>query len=424
MKTRYLLYALLLLGSVVSAYAQDEYDDIYYSEPKRPTTPKNNKKGVSKEGTYYVPDMGSVDIDAYNRRGESYYVTPVDTIGETVASAPDYVYTQAIQQYYNPTIVINNSNQLAQVLNGSYGNVNVVYTGMTPYFLPTHSYTYNYWLRDPLLTLPWNPYFGLSGFSYDPGPWWTWNIYSPWGWTSPWYSSIGWNPVWYWGWGPSYGWNWGHNHHHHDKWLANHYRPNMHGNGYTRPGWVSSTRPSAGGNGNGHRGNPMASTPQGGGTTHRPGTSGYTATHRPGSMATAATTSNTGATSNHRPSVTTRPGASATATTRPSGNVSTTPYDRYAGSNASATSRPSTTARPANSTVRPANTSRPNTANTSRPANHNSNYNTSTYQYNNNSSVPRPAFSNGSSHRSTGGYSSGSSGNSGRSGGGGGGRHR
>lgn len=446
MKTRYLLLA-LLFGAVGYAYAQ-EYDDIYYSEAKQ-TKPRISK-GVSQPNSYYVPDMHAVDIDAYNRRGESYYATPADTIGANAASMQDYQYTQLIQQYYNPTIVIDNSTLLNEVLNGSYGNVNVVYTGLTPYFLPSYRFYYN--------SNAWTYDLCLSPFFWDP---WRWSFYySPWynggfGWWGPYYaySRPYWGPS-LWGWGWNGGWGWERPHH----WMANHYRPGMHNNGYVRPGWSDNTRPGYGNGTTAHR--PGTSTRPGtvggGGTTHRPGQSvnheygtvttrpsvnandrhpgGFTGptvagngtTHRP-SAATPQTTYRPGTTTG---TVNTRPGNvnagatpgtstqgrnpytinygggsyQGTATTTRPGTATTRPYDRYAAPANTNTSRPGyNTTRPNTNTTRPSyNTTRPNT-NTSRPS-----YNTSQPSYNTSRpsmNTSRPSYSGGGggSHRSYGG---------------------
>ncbi len=67
-----------------------------------------------------------MDVDDYNRRG-FYYNSPVDTIGMSAeAELSDFVYTQQIQKYYNPTIVLDNSDMLADVLENSYGNVDII----------------------------------------------------------------------------------------------------------------------------------------------------------------------------------------------------------------------------------------------------------------------------------------------------------
>lgn len=444
MKTRYLLLA-VLLGTVGTAFAQ-EYDDIYYSEPSTVTKTRTSSKGVSKPGTYYVPNMAEVDIDAYNRRGETYYTTPVDTIGTSISEAPDYYYTQQIQQYYNPTIVVSNQSLLDEVLNGSYGNVTIVYAGTTPYFTPY----YNYYPTWSINVTPWR-----WGISYD------W--YYPWSWYYPsYYYSWGWNSVWW----PSYGWGWGGwRPHHSDRWYAHHYRPNMHGNGYVRPGWGSSTRPNIAHNQIGHRPQPSLRPGNNTNTGHRPGTTsrpGSTSV-RPGTMTrpgtTGIATTRPGTQANpgnpniggHRPSTSTRPGAT---TTRPITTTTRPGTQANPGNPNSGAHRPSTATRPGTTTSRPVTTTtRPSTSNmpdryaqptrptttrptTTRPTTTtrpNTTTSRPTTTRNQNTNTSRPSYNNGSTtHRNTGvstgsGRSGGGNGGgSGRSGGGGGGggRHR
>lgn len=444
----------MLLGAAGMGFAQ-EYDDIYYQEPKNTVTPRTNKKGTSKPGTHYVPDMSAVDIDAYNRRGEAYYGTPVDTIGAAASAAPDYVYTQQIQQYYNPTIVVNNQAELDEVLNGSKGNVNVIYTGSTPYFLPSYCST-------PYLSINISPWGW--GLDYD-WPWgwgpswgWGWNTwYRPWapwnyGWAGPgyWY---GWNAGW--GWIPSGGWGWGWHGPRYN--YAHNWRPNMHGNGYVRPGWASSTRPSRPTASHRPDSRPGAGGGIGGGN-YRPGNNGYVTTTRPGVSGTA--TARPGNTADHeyrpggnyRPgngsTVTVRPGASGmgTATARP--GSSTTARPEASGSSTvtarpgSSTGNAATTVRPGTGTTgtvttdrysRPSTTTRPSSNSYSRPSNSNSNNRysrPSTPSRSNSSSYSRPSTpsrSGSSSYsrpsspsRSTGGFSGGSRGGGGGSRGGGG----
>lgn len=203
MKHSFLILATLVLGSGL-AYAQDYQDDIYYNPKKKtaktvaPQTGTDLSVGagnmagqlydgsgpVTADGYYYNPNLGEnatltdQDLDAYNRYG-GYYETAIDTIGSGVGNSEDFVYTQQIQKYYNPTIVTDNSAVLASIIDNCYGNVNVVYTGGYPVF---NSWTYTY------------------------SPWYT---YNPWAWGFGWYSpgwSIAWTPAWGWGWGPSWGW--------------------------------------------------------------------------------------------------------------------------------------------------------------------------------------------------------------------------
>lgn len=453
MKSKYLLLT-MLLGVASMGFAQ-EYDDIYYSESKSQIKTQKSKRSDKQTGSNYIKDMSSVDIDAYNRRGESYYGSPVDTIGAKAAESQDYVYTQQIQQYYNPTIVVDNQELLDEVINGSSGNVTVIYTGTTPYLIPSYCPVPTSVL---LGNSPWRWYWGSNWIDWaiwaDPwfNPWYVLNYgYYNWGWNTGW----GWSPYYYpyrypAGWG--YGWAWRNPR----NYYAHHYRPNMHGNGYVRPGWASNTRPSNMATAT-HRPN-----------IHRPGGTGgvrpgYTATVRPGYSGSATARPSTG-TSTMRPGSTStrpgytptvRPGYSGSATARPSTGTSTTrpgsssvrpgytPSVRP-GYSGTATARPSTgtsTTRPGSSSVRPSYTptvrpghsgtvtSRPSTTtSTTRPSS------TTTSRPSYTPSVRPGNSGSSSSHRSTSGYSTGrSSGGSysapsrstgGGSRGGGGGRHR
>lgn len=189
--------------------ADDYVDDIYFNPKKDKTV------GAAKKNPNYIENFGDMDVDAYNLRGQ-YYNSPVDTIGNGVSQEDDFVYTQQIQKYYNPTIVLDNEDLLADVLENSYGNVEIVYNGFTPTFLPVYGWPcyrsyYNPWA--------WN--IGFGGWSiggwFDPwyiGPSWSW------GWGPGWGPSWGWGP----GWGPSWGWG-----------------PGWH----PGPGWGPAPRPNA-----------------------------------------------------------------------------------------------------------------------------------------------------------------------------------
>lgn len=234
MRKTLLLASLAILGTGI-LYADDYNDDIYYNPKKTKKTTVNSN---------YNPNFSNQDVDAYNRRGQ-YYVTPIDTIGTQVENGEDFVYTQQIQKFYNPTIVVDNSDLLYDILNNSYGNIDVVYANGNPFFSPLYTY--------PYANIGWNLAFGDWGWNfgyYRP-------YYSSWyGWYNPWYGpSWSWGPSWAlpsWGWGPSYGWDWGWAHypHHTPGWLPPHY-PKYHvdyrpgGNSVAaRPGWSGTTRPN------------------------------------------------------------------------------------------------------------------------------------------------------------------------------------
>lgn len=196
----------LLLASVSGLlYAQDFDDDIYYNpkKTKKATEQKTQKK------SNYIADFANLDVDTYNRRGQ-YYVSPVDTIGQSAENGEDFVYTQQIQKYYNPTIVVDNADVLADVLNNSYGNVEIVLNDGRPYFAGyNYGWPYSSWYN------PWRWSAGGWGWGvswYD--PWYSWGPSWSWGWGGGWYDPwYGWGPSWSWGWGPSWswgpGWGWG-----------------------------------------------------------------------------------------------------------------------------------------------------------------------------------------------------------------------
>lgn len=236
----------MLFSVSFCAFAQDEYfDDIYYN-PQKDTKVKKDTKRQSQSN--YISDFSSVDIDEYNRRGQ-YYLSPIDTVGMNAENGEDFVYSQKIQKYYNPTIILDNADLLEDVLNNSYGNVNIILNDSGVPQFGTYYVAYPY--RAPYYSAYWGPSwswnwgFGNCGFGigwYDPWYWdgWGWPSYS-WGW--------GWNyPGWGWGypvgsWWPSH------------EWTSNHWRPRGNDRVGTHGSWANSTRPGYNYNGNSvHRG--------------------------------------------------------------------------------------------------------------------------------------------------------------------------
>lgn len=234
MKRNLLLFSLLIAGSV-SGFAQIE-DDIYYN-PKKDASVTKSKKSNSN----YIADFQDMDVDAYNRRGQ-YYTTPIDTIGDYVSSAQDFVNTTQIQKFYNPTIVLDNEALLADVLDNAIGNVNVEFNiNGIPSFGP-----YFYWLPSR-----WNNLY----FDMTPG----WSI--SWGWGNPWWGSSlawSWGPNWgygpswayapAWSWGPGWNWGWGPGWGYGPAWRPGpgyyaDYRPGGNRPVGARPGWSNNTRP-------------------------------------------------------------------------------------------------------------------------------------------------------------------------------------
>lgn len=407
-----ILLAIFSFAFVISASAYDYTDDIYYN-PKKEKTSSN--KEVSKGGQYLV-DFSTMDVDEYNKRGQ-YFYSPLDTIGTFVENEPDFVYTTQIQKYYNPTIVTDNADLIQDVLNNSYGNVEIVYNynGGASFVPVTYvdPYYYNYSWYSPW---SWSFNFGPFGWNIGWNNWWNWGPSWNWGWN------------WAWNWGPSWNWGWGS-----PAW---------------RPGWGPGWGPGPGG-------------------PHHPGPQRPMATYSPGGRAPFG--GNQGALAGHNPnggnfngnSTTGRPGAqpprrqntptiqhgnnlgnnnmnpsSASPGKRPSGSSNYVPSRPSQGPQTlvPSGSRPSTsTTRPATSTTRPAtgtSTSRPSTGVTnSKPSTSTSRPSTSTQTapHRESTTTSRPSTSspsrNGSmnSGGSRGGFGGSSSGGGSRGGFGGGG---
>lgn len=264
MKKSIILTAIFTMVAAVGFADNDYDDDIYYN-------PKAQKTVKSKTQSNYIADRANMDVDAYNRRGQ-YYESPVDTIGMSTGNGEDFVYTRQIQKYYNPTIVVDNSAVLADVLNNSYGNIDIVINNGYPTLLPV----YSSW---PYYNYTWTPGFNIGwgwggwgwNLSWNTGwydPWFAWN--SPW--VSPWYPS--WRPGWYppgpsWGYyPPGPGWRPKPVYH------AN-YRPAGNRPAGAIGGWSNSTRPGYNSNYNGNvisGRNPNISSRPSQSTTSRPAT--------------------------------------------------------------------------------------------------------------------------------------------------------
>ena len=67
------LITLLFAGLASPMWAQNDYDDDIYYNPKK-SQEKQQKK------SNYIKNFDEIDVDTYNRRGQ-YYTTPIDTIG-------------------------------------------------------------------------------------------------------------------------------------------------------------------------------------------------------------------------------------------------------------------------------------------------------------------------------------------------------
>lgn len=422
---------IFLMGANIT-FAQSYYDDIYYN-PKKDNSNKTAASQNQQQSTYIV-NMGDMDIDAYNRRGQ-YYVSDIDTIGMYMENGEDFVYTQQIQKFYNPTIVVDNANVLGDVLSNAYGNVDIIInTDGIPVFSPWYS-SWSYPYYSYYNPWSWGVNFGPWGWSIGYNPWYSWN----WGWGPSW----AWGPSWSWGWGPSWGPGWGG-----PGWGWNRpfnpgppmaWRPNGNRPVGPNPGWSGNRNPGRGDMNMAHRA-PGAPQNVGGGTTGRPvnpGQYGGNAS-RPGNNQSAPNQGQIG----HRPSVPTNSNG------RPAGVVNNNGKWEYnhQGTLVGGTSNPGTlnpvNRNPAGLNPRPATgtaTSRPATGTvTNRPATGtvtNRKPATTTTNSNKTTTTTRPATttnrapstvaprSSGSSFGGFGGSRS-SGGGASRGTGGGGGRHR
>lgn len=225
-----IILGLTIISVAASAlYAQDEFDDIYYNpkaKSKSATEANQNKKKSNKSN--YIANFSEMDVDAYNNRG-FYYESDVDTIGAAVEAAEDFVYTQQIQKYYNPTIVLDNADVLADVLENSYGNVEIVIKNNVPVFSSIYYGDYGWapgyynWTYRPAWS--WGYAWGPFSVSWNYGPYWAWDYWPAW--------SLG--PSW--AWGPGY-----------RPWYPP--RPHYHGHrpyyAYHRPGAYRPVNPGSG----------------------------------------------------------------------------------------------------------------------------------------------------------------------------------
>lgn len=299
-----MIVGLLATCSAGVIYADDYDDDIYFNRKKKPEVSVKTDNARKTSGTgritqtsglqqssAYIADFDEMDVDSYNRRGQ-YYATPIDTIGIGIEQGDDFVYTQQIQKFYNPKIVVSNAYQLEDILENSYGNVEVVYDfSGAPSFTPVYVSPYvwnspyaNFWYDSFWASPSWSLTFAPS---WGWGPSWSFNWGPSWGWgpSWTWRPAWAWGPSYGWGWGPSLGpvWGWGHHPVYRPSNSRPHtnYRPN--GNKATAPnaGWSTSTRPSYGGSG--------GAVVNGGGG-RRPGVNAGSSTSRPAAVKPGSTT--------------------------------------------------------------------------------------------------------------------------------------
>lgn len=211
MRRKDLFIASMVCICSVIANAQD-YDDIYYNSDKKAskkvttvTTTSNATKVIvtqrpsnaytivnttnnkaQKNGATYVNGR---DIDEYNRRYSSD-----DEIQnqDTIVNDADFQYTERIQKYHNPSVVIQtNDPQIVEVYYNTTPQVNLI-IGTPTVFVPAWSW---YGFTRPWRSSYWSGYWdGYWDSRYDPWyrPGWRWGW--SWGWSRPWH--WGYRPYW------------------------------------------------------------------------------------------------------------------------------------------------------------------------------------------------------------------------------------
>lgn len=186
---RIVLLASVLSFAIAPMLADNVYEDDIYYNPKKDKALKYKK--LKKNN--YIANMADMDVDEYNGRGH-YTPMPSDTIGGKTENGEDFVYTQQIQKYYNPTVVIDNADQLGDILSRSYGNVNIVVDCDNIMFEPWYRGYPSYAFYSPFTR------WGFGNYYWGAGPGLTWGI----SWCDPWFVNPIYNP-WAWNWA----WNWG-----------------------------------------------------------------------------------------------------------------------------------------------------------------------------------------------------------------------
>lgn len=187
MKMKLSFVICLLFATAVSGFAQD-FDDIYYNSSK--SNKKESKKLESQNSPVYADDIAASDtytlenngvdrdVDEYNRR----YTTQdsVQNGSFENENQSDFVYTDRIKRFYNPSVITDSSDpELAELYYASTApSINLVIGTPTYYWDP---FWYDYWHY---------PYSWHAGW-YGPG------------WHRPYYA-------WDWNWGWTFGWGWHH----------------------------------------------------------------------------------------------------------------------------------------------------------------------------------------------------------------------
>lgn len=208
MKTKNLLFAVLLAAVPLSGFAQ-EWDDIYADpsrsrEERKAQTKKQEqppkKKVVIVQGE--APGMEVIangrDIDEYNRRGTND-TTRLDEEGY-INDYEEYEYTDRIVRFHDPesSIKITGADEvIVYVGNDIYENYNN--RGWSSFYTWYDPWYYSGWYS-PFYYSRWHSpwYYGAWGYGWWYNPWY----YGPWGygWNSLWYSRYWFDPWYFGGW--------------------------------------------------------------------------------------------------------------------------------------------------------------------------------------------------------------------------------
>ncbi|MDE7407983.1 MAG: hypothetical protein K2M76_06135, partial [Muribaculaceae bacterium] len=177
-KRRLLIVLAALIGTSAAINAQSYYDDdIYFDAAKAPKTAVKKKKtpvqaeastinytALPGSDTYIVVSNNNRDVDEYNRRG-SYTALP-DTLTGGIDSLQNFKYTQRLERFHNPDVVIGSGNEdLIYVYNNALQEQNSNASTQINIYMDSPGY--------------WSPYYYPSAWSWA---WHTPGDYGPWRW--------------------------------------------------------------------------------------------------------------------------------------------------------------------------------------------------------------------------------------------------
>ena len=373
----YRLFYMLMMYAIAPMVMADNYfdDDIYYDASK---AKKNEKREIiitkTPEISKIEPKIVAVDyssyggsmrdVDEYNRQGV-YSSVNADTIGhDSILNVDGYTYTNRIERFYNPEVVLGSGNQ--ELIDSYSVNQPVV-----------NIYVDSFW--DPHPSWTW-------GYSY---PWYSWNYTFYTGVWNPYWTNYGWYNPWYW---DPYCYHYPYYGHHHHYGPA--YYPHYSG---VRPAPSGAYRPHRSGNRTGGASRPGYTRHNGRGNNSSYGSGNGSSRGRSGNVGHPTNASRPSNMSEGRGNYRSTPGMNRN-------NKNLEGALQQSNSNKEGVNRQSERRNNSSVSTRP-NKSSSNDNSYSRPSNSNSNHNSS-------GSYSRP--SSGGSNRGSGGFSGGSNRGGGR----------